>query len=49
MTLNLAFSPCPNDCFIFDAIVHGRIENKAENRELRQPNDGHARDPAERG
>ncbi len=26
MTLSLAFSPCPNDCFIFDALVHGRID-----------------------
>jgi 1,4-dihydroxy-6-naphthoate synthase len=26
MTLSLAFSPCPNDCFIFDAIVHHRID-----------------------
>ena len=26
MTLSLAFSPCPNDCFIFDAIVHQRID-----------------------
>src|SRR4051812_47672336 len=26
MTIDLAFSPCPNDCFIFDAIVHGRID-----------------------
>jgi 1,4-dihydroxy-6-naphthoate synthase len=26
MTLTLGFSPCPNDCFIFDAIVHGRID-----------------------
>jgi 1,4-dihydroxy-6-naphthoate synthase len=26
MTLSLAFSPCPNDCFIFDAIVHRRID-----------------------
>ena len=25
MKLSLAFSPCPNDCFMFDAIVHGRI------------------------
>jgi 1,4-dihydroxy-6-naphthoate synthase len=24
--LTLAFSPCPNDCFIFDAIVHRRID-----------------------
>ena len=26
MNLSLAFSPCPNDCFIFDAIVHRRID-----------------------
>jgi 1,4-dihydroxy-6-naphthoate synthase len=26
MTLTLGFSPCPNDCFMFDAIVHRRIE-----------------------
>jgi len=26
MTLTLGFSPCPNDCFIFDAIVHKRID-----------------------
>jgi 1,4-dihydroxy-6-naphthoate synthase len=26
MTLTLGFSPCPNDCFMFDAIVHGRID-----------------------
>ena len=26
MTLSLAFSPCPNDCFIFDAIVNRRID-----------------------
>lgn len=26
MTLTLGFSPCPNDCFIFDAIVHNRID-----------------------
>src|SRR5689334_18306801 len=26
MRLTLAFSPCPNDCFIFDALVHGRID-----------------------
>src|SRR6187397_1082724 len=28
MKLTLAFSPCPNDCFIFDALVHGRIERE---------------------
>ncbi len=26
MTYSLAFSPCPNDCFMFDAIVHKRID-----------------------
>ena len=26
MKLTLGFSPCPNDCFIFDAIVHRRID-----------------------
>src|SRR3954466_9475709 len=26
MKVSLAFSPCPNDCFIFDAMVHGRID-----------------------
>jgi len=26
MRLTLGFSPCPNDCFIFDAIVHRRID-----------------------
>jgi 1,4-dihydroxy-6-naphthoate synthase len=28
MTLSLAFSPCPNDCFIFDAIVNRRIDTE---------------------
>src|SRR5580765_837523 len=26
MTLSLGFSPCPNDCFMFDAIVNDRID-----------------------
>jgi 1,4-dihydroxy-6-naphthoate synthase len=26
MTLSLGFSPCPNDCFMFDAVVQGRID-----------------------
>ncbi|GAA5197876.1 1,4-dihydroxy-6-naphthoate synthase [Rugosimonospora acidiphila] len=26
MTLSLAFSPCPNDTFVFHALVHGLIE-----------------------
>jgi 1,4-dihydroxy-6-naphthoate synthase len=24
-SLRLGFSPCPNDCFIFDALIHGRV------------------------
>ena len=26
MKLSLGFSPCPNDCFMFDAIVNHRID-----------------------
>ena len=26
--ISLAFSPCPNDTFIFDALVNGRIDSK---------------------
>ena len=26
MTLSLGFSPCPNDCFMFDALVNKRID-----------------------
>jgi 5,8-dihydroxy-2-naphthoate synthase len=26
VTLSLGFSPCPNDCFMFDAIVNGRVD-----------------------
>jgi 1,4-dihydroxy-6-naphthoate synthase len=26
MNLSLGFSPCPNDCFMFDALVHRRID-----------------------
>jgi 1,4-dihydroxy-6-naphthoate synthase len=26
MKLSLGFSPCPNDCFMFDAIVHRRVD-----------------------
>jgi 1,4-dihydroxy-6-naphthoate synthase len=25
-TLTLGFSPCPNDCFIFDALIHNKID-----------------------
>ena len=24
----LGFSPCPNDCFIFDALIHGKIDSE---------------------
>lgn len=27
-TLTLGFSPCPNDCFIFDALLHGKIDTE---------------------
>jgi len=26
MKFTLGFSPCPNDCFIFDAMIHGKID-----------------------
>jgi len=35
MTLSLAFSPCPNDCFMFDAIVHRRIDLEGLDFEVR--------------
>lgn len=28
MTISLGFSPCPNDTFIFDALVHNRIDTE---------------------
>ncbi len=28
MKLTLGFSPCPNDCFIFDAMIHGKIDTE---------------------
>ena len=28
MTLTLGYSPCPNDTFIFDAMVHGKIDTE---------------------
>ncbi|MCF8244925.1 MAG: 1,4-dihydroxy-6-naphthoate synthase [Saprospiraceae bacterium] len=28
MNLSLGFSPCPNDTFIFDAMLHGRIDTE---------------------
>ena len=26
--ISLGFSPCPNDCFIFDAMLHGKIDTE---------------------
>jgi 1,4-dihydroxy-6-naphthoate synthase len=26
--LTIGFSPCPNDCFIFDAMIHGKIDTE---------------------
>lgn len=28
MTLSLGYSPCPNDTFIFDALIHGKIDTE---------------------
>lgn len=28
MNLTLGFSPCPNDCFIFDALIHKKIDTQ---------------------
>ena len=28
MKLSLGFSPCPNDTFIFDALVHKKIDTE---------------------
>ena len=34
MTLSLGFSPCPNDCFMFDAIVNRRIDLEGSSSRL---------------
>jgi 1,4-dihydroxy-6-naphthoate synthase len=34
MKLTLGFSPCPNDCFMFDALVHKRIDTKGIDFEI---------------
>ncbi len=31
MNLTIGFSPCPNDCFIFDALVHKKIDTQGIN------------------
>ena len=35
MKLSLGFSPCPNDTFIFDAMVHGKIDTEGLEFEVR--------------
>ncbi len=35
MRLSLGFSPCPNDCFIFDAMIHKRIDLEGLEFEVR--------------
>ena len=35
MRLTAAFSPCPNDCFVFDAMVHGRVDLEGLEFEVR--------------
>lgn len=35
MTLSLGFSPCPNDTFIFDAMIHGKVDTEGLNFEVR--------------
>lgn len=32
--LTIGFSPCPNDCFIFDAMIHGKIDTEGLNFEV---------------
>ena len=33
--LTLGFSPCPNDTFIFDALIHGKIDTEGLDFEVR--------------
>ncbi len=28
MKITIGYSPCPNDCFIFDALIHGKIDTE---------------------
>lgn len=34
MTLSLGFSPCPNDTFIFDAMINGKVDTEGLNFEV---------------
>ena len=35
MQLSLAFSPCPNDTYIFDAMVHHRVDTEGLRFDIR--------------
>lgn len=35
MKLTIGYSPCPNDCFIFDALVHNKIDTEGLQFEVR--------------
>ncbi|MBL7919996.1 MAG: 1,4-dihydroxy-6-naphthoate synthase [Bacteroidia bacterium] len=35
MKLTIGYSPCPNDCFIFDALIHGKIDTEGLQFEVR--------------
>lgn len=35
MKLSLGFSPCPNDTFIFDALIHGKIDTEGLSFDVR--------------
>ena len=34
MNLTIGYSPCPNDCFVFDALVNKKIETEGLNFEV---------------
>jgi len=35
MKLTIGYSPCPNDCFIFDALIHNKIDTEGLQFEVR--------------
>jgi len=35
MKLSIGYSPCPNDCFIFDALIHNKIDTEGLQFEVR--------------
>ena len=34
MNLTIGYSPCPNDCFVFDALVNKKIDTEGLNFEV---------------